>query len=1020
MTVPAAFQTAYDRYRQHISAAKQDKRLEAQRRSLFFGFLQEAFGISLGDVTLEQPVRLDRDQRQGFIDALFGDLVFEFKRNLQAEPTAPRDQLAGYLRERGKDRPHIGVLTDGILFEFHTLEGDGLRLLDQFDLEKEDAEAVFLRLDAYLFSQTQVPPTSEDIVRRFGGDSPTFQAAFRELKAALESIKHLPTLAVWRDQWGKLLSKAYGSEVGDDDLYLRHTYLSQFAKLLAYAALRGLPKDDDTVGSIIAGDAFHGEGVENIGEHDFFSWVLIPEIKGRALPLFRRLAGSLVVYDLKRIDQDLLKQLYQNLVDPAARHDLGEYYTPDWLAELTLEEIDYRAPQSLLDPACGSGSFLFAAIKRLAGQMSSAELVRFAPDNIMGMDVHPLAVTIARINYLLALSEHLRQSKQSGLLSIPVYMADALATPELEQKYKETLIVPVDEKRKENFFIPVAAAAAPEALTRVIDQMDQFARRAGDPLKLESYKVPFSKLVEREFSQRMDVGVVGDLSPTYWRGNLSLLTKLIHEQRNGIWAYILKNQSRPLVLAERKFDVIVGNPPWLSYRFIKSKTYQKEVKALYQHYKLIESASVKQFSNMDLSSLFFAHARVRYLKPGGTLAFVMPRSVITGAKQHRPFQAQGFSRVLDLLRVHPLFNVPTCVLIRQGEAVPEGMVPGTAYSGTLRAHELSLEDARPHLMRTETQIQFVDSDVRSPYYYERFRKGADLIPRNLVFIKPEGNPNSPAVITDPEADREAKQPWKGVVLRGAVEDDYIYATLLSKHLVPFGYEKLHLVALPARLNAEGQLKMLTGEGEFLERGHFRSWDWFQGAEKQWNRLKKDSTKQTLAEWANYQNKLTSQQIGKGIRIVYNASGTHLSAAIVDTEQNLTVYDRPVKGFVVDHKLYCYDTVSSPEEAHYLTALLNAPVLDTAIKAYQTRGIYKGERDIHRTPFEACTIPPFNATNPDYLELARLSQEAHGVVAALKASGGLKGSVYTIRDQARAATAAQISAIDVIARRVLGL
>ena len=84
---------------------------------------------------------------------------------------------------------------------------------------------------------------------------------------------------------------------------------------------------------------------------------MIDDIRKVSLDVLYALSAELQVYDLSAIRQDLLKQLYQNLVDPETRHDLGEYYTPDWLAQLTLQEIDYRAPQSLLDPACGSGNF---------------------------------------------------------------------------------------------------------------------------------------------------------------------------------------------------------------------------------------------------------------------------------------------------------------------------------------------------------------------------------------------------------------------------------------------------------------------------------------------------------------------------------------------------------------------------------------------------------------------------------------------------------------------------------------
>ncbi len=115
-------------------------------------------------------------------------------------------------------------------------------------------------------------------------------------------------------------------------------------------------------------------GISNIGEQDFFAWVLAPEVEERTCEVFRQIAASLIVYDLKKIDEDLLKQLYQNLVEAETRHELGEFYTPDWLAELTLREIEYKPGQSLLDPACGSGTFLFTALRRLVEQgMTGAE-----------------------------------------------------------------------------------------------------------------------------------------------------------------------------------------------------------------------------------------------------------------------------------------------------------------------------------------------------------------------------------------------------------------------------------------------------------------------------------------------------------------------------------------------------------------------------------------------------------------------------------------------------------------------
>lgn len=1013
MSIPAAFPEQFDQYVTDARRLQEVDQPEKQLQLRWMGFLAEGFGVAIRDFTVEQRVYMAALERRGFVDVLFGEVVFEFKRRVARDAERYRTQLRNYLISL--DKPYTGLLTDGLAFEAYALVGDDLRLIDSFALDKLDAEAAYARLDAYLFSQHNAAPTAADVVNRFGSSSPMFNTALRALERLLDRARDQKMLTVWREQWRKLLSKVYGSDIGSDDLFLRHTYLCQFARILAYAALEGTPQTNAEVERVITGEAFRGRGVDNIGERDFFSWILIPAIKADALTLFRRLAEGLVVYDLSRIDQDLLKQLYQNLVDPQTRHDLGEYYTPDWLAELVLNDISYRPGQSLLDPSCGSGSFLFSAIKRLAAQgLTGWQLVEFVTENVMGMDVHPLAVTVARINALLALTEHLNAGRERvKTVSLPVYMADALISPVGNRK-ADALVVSVS--KDERFYIPREAAARPNALTDVITSMDRFARQAVKPERAPEPNVAsFAEVVMGAFG-----GAVTPEAANYWRGNLKLLADLIHQDRNGIWSYILKNLSRPLVFAEKKFDVIAGNPPWLSYRYIKSKDYQAEVKSLYQYHGLIEKDDVKQFSNMDLSTLFFAHARDQYLKPEGTIAFVMPRAVITGAKQHRPFQAKGVTRVIDLRYVEPLFNVETCVYIREGDQRAKGEIPAVSYAGKLKAHELSWGDAQPYLTHSQTTLRFVDSEVRSPHYYDLFRKGADLIPRNLCFVKPERNASSPAVVTDPDADKEAKAPYKGIKLYGSVDDEYIYATLLSKHLVPFGYESMRLISVPVQNQPDGTLKMVYEQDDFYKKAHFDSADWFAAVEAKWAELKKGTTTQKFYEYLNYRNKLVEQKPNKGIRVLYNTNGTHISACVLNVEnQQFSVYGRRTAGFIADFKTYYYLT-DQPDEAHFLCALLNAPCVDDAIKAYQTRGIYKGERDITRTPFEACAIPPFDPANPDHCELARLSQQAHAQIDMLKVGGGLKGSVYKIRDQARAAAAKEIAAIDEIARRVLGL
>src|SRR5207244_4669971 len=127
------------------------------------------------------------------------------------------------------------------------------------------------------------------------------------------------------------------------------------------------------------------------------------------------------------------------------RHDLGEYYTPDWLAEQVLNQLHGgtsdkkpRSPQErLLDPACGSGTFLVLHIRDVRQharedllpqkKITRSQLLERILANVVGYDLNPLAVISARTNYLLALGDLLDEIK--GDIDIPIYLASSVLTP---------------------------------------------------------------------------------------------------------------------------------------------------------------------------------------------------------------------------------------------------------------------------------------------------------------------------------------------------------------------------------------------------------------------------------------------------------------------------------------------------------------------------------------------------------------------------------------------------------------
>ena len=124
---------------------------------------------------------------------------------------------------------------------------------------------------------------------------------------------------------------------------------------------------------------------------------------------------------------------------------MGEFYTPDWLAGRLLTQLGeplFQMPRPgdriptpnkrLLDPACGSGTFLVLAIRALKANcfqsgLAEGDTLEVILNSVAGIDLNPLAVLASRVNYLLAVADLLPYRR--GEVEIPVYLADSILTP---------------------------------------------------------------------------------------------------------------------------------------------------------------------------------------------------------------------------------------------------------------------------------------------------------------------------------------------------------------------------------------------------------------------------------------------------------------------------------------------------------------------------------------------------------------------------------------------------------------
>jgi hypothetical protein len=646
---------------------KQNK--EAAKALAFSHLFSEWFGKS--EPTLledylkgtEKSVSITEGSRivRGEVDTLYGNLIIEFENDVSAKAKLnhAKEQLQGYafalINEQQESKTsYLCLATDGILFYMYapywknvekvptSAEEIELREIDKVDFRNFNGEAAYLWLDRYFFRKTQLHPTTEEFVRDFGMNSPAYAFAQKLLRTEWNRVKEENEFKVIYENWSKYLLIVYGNTVADDELFLRHTYLASFAKLLAYMRLakKAVVPTPAEVKSIYTGKFFRDLGISNFMEEDFFSWVTRQKAEKFLVEMTRRISTLLERYYLDEISEDVLKSLYQELVDPQTRHDLGEFYTPDWLADRIVQHALKDNPSaSVLDPSCGSGSFLYFTVRYKKEHAKESDLLHHIRDTVVGIDIHPLAVIIAKTNYLLALGDLIR--KRIKDFHIPVYLADSLKIPERASQMMTFEKVPSFSVELDHTFVPFPEVFIenPNAFDEAVDTCHAFAEQHS---KIELTEDRFRKFARKRIEIEVDDETFDVLLNVARR-----MRELIDKERNSIWTFILKNVYKPIFLRESKFDWILGNPPWLSYRYVEKGKYQEFLRnAILNAYGLLSSGKGHLITHLELGTLFFCASLNQYGKEGSQVGFVLPRSIFS-SDQHGKFRKNHSSNRVD-------------------------------------------------------------------------------------------------------------------------------------------------------------------------------------------------------------------------------------------------------------------------------------------------------------------------------------------------------------------------------------
>ena len=886
---------------------------------------------------------------------------------------SPRAQLERYIlseitREMGMleldgfaDRKWVGILTDGHLWHAWSYDHDETASATQLfrDFRPKSSEELLQKLSFLT--------TDEPIGKPWIPANP--RSVFQQDLIQLDEIyTNLPKIFRSSTEtkinlWLEMLRTACMEPENDASkhkLFVRHTFLVCLARGIVFTLTS--PSSD------IDSEEVLGDG--------FIAWV-IESTKGKNWS--KAFLQRIQQYEWRRRRGDVLRSLYEQIVDPIDRKIFGEYYTPDWIAEWLVEEVldDNWCEESVkavlnaeenrqelsgvgvLDPTCGSGTFLYFAAKRILDSPTIANLSVVRKSTIVarlvnGIDVHPVAAEISRATILRALPAQPRD----GVSDIRVYEGDSL------------LIMQDDEHSL--FFPRNGEVRITTPKGEVVDLPKSFVDH---PSFTENLR---RMIIYAKYKQDLPSDILLTV-PTAAKPALSecheKFKTIIAKEGNSVWTWFISNAAGPYRLAQKKINRIVANPPWVAMKDIQNETRKRALENFAQH-KLNLWTGGKQAPHFDIAQLFVKRVRQLYLKNEiqDPAIWIVKKSALRAGnwdkfrEWHQPYLAQSLD--MEEVRVFGSGDARRCCVLL--EIRRSKVLFSYKSSRVIGRCSEDRPDSGMNLDEAKKLLSFDEMEVKPPnlpsQYLDRggkplFRQGATITPSVLTIVDNfEECGNSNVKVTTSSS---SHNPWRSIQRQtGELPKHWLRDLLKSQNLLPFAIVDQHPLAI-IPTNSNGNLQSDdSNTSEF----------WNQlDAIYQEHRGTGRSTPKTLVARINFGNIVNTQltlnvpqrnAYGNCV-VLYPRSGDIMRAARC---QNFRA--------IVDSSLYHW-TASSEEEAAYLVAILNAPCLRQTYVDSRESG-----RDFHLHHWRKIPIAQYDENNEVHSKIADVTVKAEAAAADL--------------------------------------
>ena len=780
-----------------------------------------------------------------------------------------------------------------------------------------------------------------------------FQPSHEHLRDIYDNLagRNLAETETKKQLWREMLrtsSMEPENDAGRHRLFVTHSFLVALARGVIHTL--SSPTVAPTPRSIL------GDG--------FVSWVLATH---RGFQWATSLLEQIHCYEWRRQRGDVLRPLYERFVNEEDRKAFGEYYTPDWLAELLVQHVlddDWcnRAVREalaaershteltgvgVLDPACGSGTFLYFAAHRLLrtpllADHSPARQAAVVVRLVNGIDVHPVAAEISRATLLRALPAE----PPDGKSSIRVYEGDSLLvnTNDEASLFRPTNgEIRITTPKGREILLPRSFFELPGFADNLRRLVAAAAQRAGLPTDI------LDSAPEQDRDALMNCHAA--------------FVDIIQSEGNSVWTWYIANTTGPLRLTEQKVDRIVANPPWVSMADIQVQTRKRALEDFARHDMNLWTGG-QDAPHFDIAQLFLKRTRELYLRDPSQdpAAWIVKKSALRGRgwTRFRQWHASNLAQSIDFETVQPFGGGDArrcCVLFDNRKAggltdndphrvvaLPTDRRP-TTHSSLREALSLLTFRAAPKSFPQRSSA-FVDRN-QNPF----FREGATITPKVLTVVQsssPTGS-DSRTITTK----RSKNDPWSDLDPQtGDVPATWLRDLLTSNELLPFAVRPtLQTAIIPTR--HDGGLDALAASQN----------PFWSDLDAIYRELRGQGrhTPPTLLERIDYNHALSNQFARRGKRstvVLQPASGDIMRGA------------RVPPGFAVIQDTIHYFRARTSDEAAFLVALLNAPCLTRAFAESRTSG-----RHFKNNPWRAIPIPRHDPANPVHRRLVTLCKRA---------------------------------------------